>query len=80
MKQRPIDYAGKVCGNLNGLQLSVADVHVSGLRKHLDCRNIPYIAQPSELGKTKLDFDQTVGVTELRVVLLHYADLSSDEC
>jgi hypothetical protein len=77
MKQRPIDYAGKVFGDMNGLYLSVADAHVSGLRKHLDCRNIPYIAQPSELGNTKLDFDQTVGVTELRVALLRYADMSS---
>jgi hypothetical protein len=79
MKQRPIDYAGKVFGDMNGLYLSVADAHVSGLRMYLDCRRLSYVVQPSELGKAKFDFNPMVGVAELRVALLHYADLSSDE-
>ena len=78
MKQRPIDYAEKVFGDMIGLHLSVADDHVSGLRKYLDRRHLPYVAQPSELGKTQLDFDPMVGVAELRVALRRYADLSSD--
>jgi hypothetical protein len=80
MKQLPIDYAGKVCGDMNGLQLSVADDHVSGLRKYLDRRNLPYVAQPSESGKTKLEFDPSVGTGELRFVLNRYAELSCAEC